>query len=41
MGGRFTPALVPEVATVIGKHAGKVGVDAASKDAGAGKGEPV
>ena len=38
VGGRLTPALVPEVATAIGKHAGKVGVDATSKEAGAWEG---
>ena len=39
-GGRLTPALVPPVATVIGKHAGEVGVDATSSDARAGEGGP-
>ena len=38
--GRFTPALVPEVATVIRKHAREVGVDAAGDDARSWEGSP-
>src|SRR5262249_11923350 len=38
VGGGFTPALVPPVATAIGKHAGEVGVHATSNEAGAWEG---